>query len=297
MTEQSFRSGFAAIIGRPNVGKSTLLNQILGEKVVITSDKPQTTRNRIQGIHNEPGAQIIFVDTPGVHPARSRLNRSMMDAALSAVKGVDVVLLLVDATTFASERDEFLLKILADISVPVILVVNKIDLVPKEKLLAGLGAYSQLYPFREIIPLSAATGDGVPLLVKLVSDLLPVGVPYFPDDILTDVPERFIVAEMVREKVFRQTRDEIPYATAVVVDSFTERDDGLVAISATILVERDSQKGIIIGKRGAMLKKIGSQARAEIERLLGTRVFLELFVKVSSGWREDRQMLRELGYE
>lgn len=297
MTEQSFRSGFAAIIGRPNVGKSTLLNQILGEKVVITSDKPQTTRNRIQGIHNEPGAQIIFVDTPGVHPARSRLNRSMMDAALSAVKGVDVVLLLVDATTFASERDEFLLKILADISVPVILVVNKIDLVPKEKLLAGLGAYSQLYPFREIIPLSAATGDGVPLLVKLVSDLLPVGVPYFPDDILTDVPERFIVAEMVREKVFRQTRDEIPYATAVVVDSFTERDDGLVAISATILVERDSQKGIIIGKRGAMLKKIGSQARTEIERLLGTRVFLELFVKVSSGWREDRQMLRELGYE
>ncbi len=297
MTEQPFRSGFAAIIGRPNVGKSTLLNRILGEKVVITSDKPQTTRNRIQGIHNEPGAQIIFVDTPGVHPARSRLNRSMMEAALAAVKGVDVVLLLVDATTFARERDELLLKILADIRVPVILVVNKIDLVPKEQLLAGLGAYAQLYPFREIIPLSAATGDGVPLLVKLVAGLLPEGVPYFPDDILTDLPERFIVAEMIREKVFRQTRDEIPYATAVVVDSFTERSDGLVAIAATILVERDSQKGIIIGKRGMMLKKIGSQARTEIESLLGAKVFLELFVKVSSGWREDRQMLRELGYE
>jgi GTPase len=297
MTEIPFRSGFVAIIGRPNVGKSTLLNRVLGEKVVITSDKPQTTRNRVQGIHNEPGAQIVFIDTPGVHPARSRLNRYMMETALAAVKGVDVVLWLVDATTFAQDRDELLLKVLAEITLPVILVVNKIDLVPKEKLLAGIAAHAQLHPFREVVPVSAATGDGVALLVKLVSDLLPEGVPYFPDDILTDLPERFIVAEMIREKVFRQTRDEIPYSTAVVIDSFKERPDGLVAIAATILVERDSQKGIIIGKRGAMLKKIGIQAREDVERLLGTKVFLELFVKVSSGWREDRQMLRELGYE
>lgn len=297
MPDTPFRSGFVAIIGRPNVGKSTLLNQVLGEKVVITSDKPQTTRNRVQGIHNLPGAQIVFIDTPGIHNARSRLNQFMMEAALSSVKGVDVVLLLVDASTFSTSPDELLLEVLKEINVPVVLALNKIDLLPKEKLLKVMAAHAQLHPFREIVPVSAATGDGVELLVKLLSGLLPEGVPYFPDDILTDLPERFIVAEMIREKVFRLTHDEVPYSTAVSIDSFKERADGLVSISAVITVERDSQKGIIIGKKGEMLKKIGRQARQEIEQLLDARVFLELFVKVSKDWRENRRMMKELGYE
>ena len=297
MPDTPFRSGFVAIIGRPNVGKSTLLNQVLGEKVVITSDKPQTTRNRVQGIHNLPGAQIVFIDTPGIHNARSRLNQFMMEAALSSVKGVDVVLLLADASTFTGNPDELLLEVLGGINVPVVLALNKIDLLPKEKLLEVIAAHSQLHPFREIVPVSAATGDGVELLVQLLSGLLPEGVAYFPDDILTDLPERFIVAEMIREKVFRLTHDEVPYSTAVSIDSFKERADGLVSISAVITVERDSQKGIIIGKKGEMLKKIGRQARLEIEQLLDARVFLELFVKVSKDWRENRRMMKELGYE
>ncbi|HOP40972.1 MAG TPA: GTPase Era [Geobacteraceae bacterium] len=297
MSDTPFHSGFISIIGRPNVGKSTLLNRILGEKVVITSDKPQTTRNRVQGIHNQPGAQIVFIDTPGIHRARSRLNKFMMEAALSSVKGVDVVLLLVDASSFSGSADELLLEVLGGIDVPVVLALNKIDLLPKEKLLEVIAVHARLYPFREIIPISAATGDGVETLVRLLSGLLPEGVPYFPDDILTDLPERFIVAEMIREKVFRMTRDEIPYATAVSIESFKERPDGLVSISAVINVERDSQKGIIIGRKGAMLKKIGRMAREEIERLLDAHVFLELFVKVSKDWREDGRKLKELGYE
>lgn len=298
MTETQFRSGFVAIIGRPNVGKSTLLNRILGEKIVIASDKPQTTRNRIQGIHNLPGAQIVFIDTPGLHRARSRLNRYMMEEALSAVKGVDVVLLMVDAESFTRGKDELLMEVLSGVEVPVVLAVNKIDLVPKERLLEGIATHAALYPFREIVPISAATGDGIELLVQLLAGLLPEGSPFFPDDILTDVPERFVVAEMIREKVFRLTRDEIPFSTAVSVESFKEQPEkGLISIAATITVEKDSQKGIVIGRRGEMLKRIGTLARKDIERLLDTRVYLELFVKVSRDWREDRRMLRELGYE
>lgn len=298
MSETPFRSGFVAIIGRPNVGKSTLLNRILGEKIVITSDKPQTTRNRVQGIHNLPGAQIVFIDTPGIHQARSRLNRYMMEEALSSVKGVDVVLLLVEADRLSCSGDDLILQVLGGIGVPVLLVVNKIDLIRKEKLLEGIAAHAALFPFREIIPISAATGDGVELLEKLVAELLPEGVAYFPDDILTDLPERFVVAEMIREKVFRLTRDEIPFSTAVAIDSFTERPEkGLVEIAATITVEKDSQKGILIGKRGDMLKRIGTLARKDIERLLDTKVFLTLFVRVSRDWRDDRRMLKEFGYE
>jgi GTP-binding protein Era len=297
MSDKPFRSGFVAIIGRPNVGKSTLLNRMLGEKVVITSDKPQTTRNRVQGILNRPGTQVVFIDTPGIHQARSRLNRSMMEAALSSVKGVDAVLLMVDASHLSGGRDDLVMEVLGQVEVPVILVVNKIDLVEKERLLQGIAAYAGLHPFREIVPISATTGDGVELLVDLVAGLLPEGVSYFPDDILTDLPERFVVAEMIREKVFRLTRDEIPYSVAVTVESFKERPDGLVSIAANILVEKDSQKGIIIGRKGDMLKRIGTQARKDIERLLDARVFLELFVKVSRDWREDRRMLKELGYE
>ncbi|GFO64568.1 GTPase Era [Geomonas paludis] len=297
MSEKIFRSGFVSIVGRPNVGKSTLLNRILGEKLMITSDKPQTTRNQIKGIHNVPDGQIVFLDTPGIHRAKTRLNKFMVEEALSSVQGVDLILFLVDGA-FDPEKEAGMIKeVLSGVEAPVILVLNKIDLIPKGDLLGRMAAYGETYPFKEIIPVSAASGDGVEQLVQLVHGLLPEGPCYFPDDILTDVPERFIVAEIIREKIFRLTRDEVPYSTAVVVDSFKERETGVVAIQATINVERDSQKGIIIGRKGEMLKKIGSQARQEIERLLDTKVFLELFVRVSGEWSDNSRMLKEFGYD
>jgi len=297
VTDKTFRSGFVSIIGRPNVGKSTLLNRILGEKIVITSDKPQTTRNRIKGIHNIPGGQIVFIDTPGIHRATSLLNRYMVDEAQASIREVDLVLFLTEADSAEQRREAQILELLAAASSPVILVLNKIDLVAKETLLERISAFSALYPFREIVPVSALSGDGVERLVECVAKYLPEGPLYFPDDLLTDLPERFIVAEIIREKVFRLTHDEIPYSTAIEIESFKERPDGLVAIAAAINVERDSQKGIIIGKRGAMLKKIGTEARREIEQFLDTRVFLELFVKVRRDWSEDRLALKEMGYE
>ncbi|QSV45544.1 GTPase Era [Geobacter benzoatilyticus] len=297
MSDKPFRSGFVSIIGRPNVGKSTLLNRILGEKIVITSDKPQTTRNRIQGIHNVPDAQIVFIDTPGIHQARSRLNKYMVEVAVSAIREVDLILFLVEANQKPGEQEQEIMDVLAGATAPVFLVINKVDLTEKGAVLERIAAYKDRFPFREIVPVSAGTGDGVEYLVELVRKALPEGPVYFPDDILTDVPERFIAAEIIREKVFRLTRDEIPYATAVEVDSFKEREDGgLVSIAATITVERDSQKGIVIGKKGAMLKKIGSASRVEIEKLLNTKVFLELFVRVRKDWSEDERMLKELGY-
>ena len=298
MADEYFRSGFVSIIGRPNVGKSTLLNRILGEKIVITSDKPQTTRNRIKGILNIAGAQIIFIDTPGIHRAKSLLNRYMVNEALASIREVDVILFLVESDTTVASQEAQILEILSEVGVPVILVLNKIDLVVKEALLERIAGYARLFPFKEIVPVSALNGDGIGRLVECVSASLPRGPLYFPDDILSDVPERFLVAEIIREKIFRKTSDEVPYSVAVEVESFKERPDGtLIAISATINVERDSQKGIIIGKRGAMLKKIGIEARLEIEKLLDARVFLELFVKVRRDWSEDPRMLKEMGYE
>ncbi len=298
MPAETFRSGFVSIIGRPNAGKSTLLNSILGEKIVITSDKPQTTRNRIKGIHNIPGAQIVFIDTPGIHRAKSMLNKYMVEEALASIKEVDVILLLVEADAPAGSGDALILELLAGVATPVLLVINKIDLVPKEALLASIERYAQLYPFREIVPVSALSGDGVERVVESVRSYLPEGPVYFPDDILTDLPERFIVAEIIREKVFRLTRDEVPYSVAVEVETFKERPDGgLISIAAVINVERDSQKGIVIGRKGDMLKKIGMQARREIEQLLDSKVFLELFVRVRKDWSENRRMMKELGYE
>ncbi len=296
MKKEKFKSGFVSIIGRPNVGKSTLLNSIIGEKIVITSDKPQTTRNRIQGIHNIPGGQIVFIDTPGIHACHSRLNKGMVDVAMSSIRGVDLLLVVVDAT---SSVDDLLIKnVLGEVKIPVILALNKVDkLADKNMLLDKIDAWSRLHSFSEIVPISAFKGDGVPRLVDVISNYLPEGPALFPDDILTDMPEKFIVAEMIREKVFRMTRDEIPYSTAVIVESFTERENGVVAISAAISLERPTQKGIVIGKRGEMLKKIGIQARQDIERLLGTRVFLELFVKIEENWSERPSKLREFGYE
>jgi GTP-binding protein Era len=296
MKKEKFTSGFVSIIGRPNVGKSTLLNAIIGEKIVITSDKPQTTRNRIQGIHNIPGGQIVFIDTPGIHAGHSRLNRSMVDVARSAISGVDLLMLVVEATTAADPA--FIQDVLGKVKVPVVLVINKIDLLAdKNQVLKKIADWSALHPFKEIIPISAGRNDGVDHLVAVVSGYLPEGPAMFPDDILTDMPEKFIVAEMIREKVFRLTRDEVPYSTAVVVETFTERENGVIAISAAIMLERDTQKGIVIGAKGEMLKKIGSQARQDIERLLGTRIYLELFVKVVENWSERPSQLRELGYE
>jgi GTP-binding protein Era len=296
VVEQPFCSGFVAIIGRPNVGKSTLLNAILGEKIVITSDKPQTTRNRIQGIHNVAGGQIVFIDTPGVHRAKSRLNRALVDTALNAMQGVDLILYLVEATARPAMETELLTELLAGAGGPVMLVINKIDLLAREELLALIDYYARLHPFREIIPISARDNDGVERLVELVRQNLPAGPAYFPEDMITDVPERFIVAEIIREKIFRLTHDEIPYSVAVEVESFKERDNGVVAIAAAINVERDSQKGIIIGRKGEMLKRIGSDARHEIERFLATKVFLELFVKVSPNWSDNPHKLKEFGY-
>jgi GTP-binding protein Era len=296
LTDQSFHSGFVAIAGRPNVGKSTLLNAILGEKLVITSDKPQTTRNRIQGIRNVPGGQIVFIDTPGVHRAKSRLNRTLVDTALEAIRGVDIVLFLVEATSTVAFEKELVEEMLADVATPVFLLINKVDLVEKTVLLGLMEQYGALFPFREIVPLSALNGEGVERLVELACNYLPAGPAYFPDDILTDLPERFVVAEMIREKVFRMTRDEIPYSVAVQVESFKEQPNGVIAIAAAVIVERDSQKGIIIGQRGAMLKRIGTAARLEIERFLAQKVFLELFVKVSRDWSDNPQKLKEFGY-
>jgi GTPase len=297
VTDKPFRSGFVSIIGRPNVGKSTLLNRILGEKIVITSDKPQTTRNRIKGIHNIPGGQIVFIDTPGIHRATSLLNRYMVEEAQASIREVDLVLFLAEADSADQGREAQILGLLAAAKAPVILALNKIDLVAKESLLERIAAYAALYPFSDIVPVSALSGDGVERLVECVAKYLPEGPLYFPDDILTDLPERFIAAEIIREKIFRLTHDEIPYSTAIEIESFKERPDGLVAIAATINVERDSQKGIIIGRRGAMLKRIGVEARREIEHFLDTRVFLELFVKVRRDWSEDRRALKDMGYE
>ncbi len=296
MKKEKFTSGFVSIIGRPNVGKSTLLNSIIGEKIVITSDKPQTTRNRIQGIHNIPGGQIVFIDTPGIHTGRSRLNKSMVDVARSAISGVDLLMLVVEATSSADPA--FIQDVLGRVKIPVVLVINKIDLLSdKNQVLKKIADWAALYQFKEIIPVSAGRNDGVDHLVSVVSDYLPEGPAMFPDDILTDMPEKFIVAEIIREKVFRLTRDEIPYSTAVVVESFIERENGVIAISAAIMLERATQKGIVIGSKGEMLKKIGSQARQDIERLLDTKVYLELFVKVVENWSERPSKLRELGYE
>ena len=292
----SFKSGFVSIIGRPNAGKSTLLNSILGEKVVIVSEKPQTTRNKIRGIKNMENAQIIFLDTPGIHKAKGHLNEFMVKEAMSALEDMDIIIYLVEAT--GKIKDElFIIESLKRVRCPVLLGINKIDMVRKDSILPLMDEYSSLYPFREIIPLSARKGEGMDELFRCIVELLPEGPKYFTEDILTDQTERFVVAEIVREKVFKLTREEIPYSTAVIVERFKENPGKrIISISATINVERDSQKGIIIGKGGAMLKEIGTRARIDIERLLGTKVYLELFVRVRKDWTKDAKSLKEFGY-
>jgi len=292
-----FKSGFVSIIGRPNVGKSTLLNLLVGEKIAIISEKPQTTRNRILGIKNHARGQVIFLDTPGIHRGRSRLNQSMIKAALATYHEVDVICFMIEADCPDKEENTFILETLEKVEKPVLLVINKIDLIPKDDLLPIIERYCHLRSFQQIVPISALQGDGVEILLAELLKILPEGPKLFPEDMITDLPERFLVAELIREKVFQLTRQEIPYATAVVVEEFKEREEkNLVAIKATVQVERESQKGILIGEKGRMLKEIGRLARQEIEGLLGAKVFLELWVKVEKNWRDDPQALRRLGY-
>lgn len=297
MTERNFSSGYVAIIGRPNVGKSTLLNRVLGQKIAITSNKPQTTRNRILGIHNFPDGQALFVDTPGIHKAKGKLNRFMVDQAIGACTDVDLILFLVEANDSPGGGDEYILKMLDKSKVPVFLIINKIDLVKPPKLLSLIQQYTDRFEFAQVIPVSAKSGNGVPDMLQAIKPYLPQGPQYYPDDMLTDQPERFIVAELVREKIMRRTSEEIPYGVGVQVDSFEDKPEkNLVVIQATIHVERDSHKKIIVGKGGHMIRTVGQEARKDIERLLGARVFLELFVRVDKDWSQNERMLRELGY-
>jgi GTP-binding protein Era len=291
--EEKFKSGFISIIGRPNVGKSTLLNALLGEKIAIISDKPQTTRNRILGIVSRPDAQLVFMDTPGIHKPMHKMNEVMVKTALQTYNETDVVLMLVEATDQPGGGDRFIIDTLSKVKTPVFLLINKTDLVKKEALLPLIQEFSKLYNFAELIPISALKND-LGGLIEAILKRMPQGPKYFPDDQLTDQPERFVVSEIIREKIFERTKEEIPYSTAVVIEDMKEKPD-ITHITATIYVERDSQKGIIIGKGGAMLKQIGTLARHDAEKLLGVKVFLQLLVKVKKGWREDERSLRNFG--
>jgi GTP-binding protein Era len=293
------KSGYVSIIGRPNAGKSTLLNRIIGEKIAIVSDKPQTTRTRIVGVKNYPEAQVVFVDTPGIHRPLHRMNVRMVDAAVDTLGEVDVVMLVHDASTKPGHGDEFVSNLLKDAEIPAVLVLNKIDLIAKPKLLPlieQLRSFSEK-EFTAIVPISASTGDGVEALERVLIDALPEGEAMYPEDYLTDQPERTLVAETVREKVLANTRDELPFSTAVGVDQFDEPDrpGGLLRVYCTIYVETESQKPIVIGRAGSMIKKIGTEARQDIASFFQCKVYLDLRVKVKPDWRDDEKMLDSLG--
>ncbi|MGC8718662.1 MAG: GTPase Era [Thermodesulforhabdaceae bacterium] len=294
-----FKSGYASIIGAPNVGKSTLLNAIIGEKISITSPKPQTTRNRIVGIYNDENCQIVFVDTPGIHESRDLFNEILVSTAIAATNDVDVLCFMVEPVDPPGKIDSFILdKVVKKSTAPVILVINKIDTVPsKSALLPIMDFYSKQHNFHSIIPVSALLGDGVRELVEAITELLPEGPRYYPEDHITDLSERFIVAELIREQIFHLTQEEIPYSVYVSVERFEDKPDkNLTVIDATIHVEKDSQKGIIIGKGGRMLKEIGRLSRMSIEKFLGRKVFLQLYVRVQEKWRRDRRILSEWGF-
>lgn len=296
MNQNAFRSGYVSIIGKPNVGKSTLLNAILGEKVSIVTPKPQTTRNKIVGIKNLPNAQIIFIDTPGVHIPKHKLGNTMVKVALDSIKAVDIILFMIEPNGL-SEEDKLIIEQLRKVKNNVFLLINKIDKIKKDILLLIIDDIKNIYPFKEIIPISALKNDGLDILINKVYEYLPIGPKYYPDDIVTDQMERFMVAEIIREKIMHLTGEEVPYSVAVDVVEWKERQDGLISISCNIYVERDGQKAIIIGKGGEMTKKIGTMARHDIERLLNTKVFLKLWVKVKKSWRDNIVLLKELGYQ
>lgn len=290
------KSGFVAIVGRPNVGKSTLLNRIVGQKIAIMSDKAQTTRNKIQGVYTTPEAQLIFIDTPGIHKPKHRLGDFMVESAYSALREVDAVLFMISADQKRARGDDFIIERLKNVQSPVYLIINKIDKVHPDELLGIIEDYSAQMPFAQVVPISATEGNNVDRLMEVLIAEMPEGPQYFPDDQVTDHPEYFIVSELIREKVLFLTRDEVPHSVAVVVDSMKRNENDKIQIQATIIVERDSQKGIIIGKGGKMLKEIGTKARKDIENLLGDKVFLELWVKVQKDWRDKRVYLQDFGY-
>ena len=296
MKEKQHKSGFIAVIGRPNVGKSTLINSLIGQKIAIMSDKPQTTRNRILCILTRPEAQIVFLDTPGIHKPKHKLGEYMVKAAEGTLKEVDAIFFVVDATEKMGPGEYYILERLQATAKPVILVVNKLDLIEKEQVLPIISHYTDKYPFVGVVPISAKEETNLDALIEEVEKYLPEGPQYYPEDMVTDQPERLIVAELVREKALQLTRDEVPHAIAVDVDEMKARDNGDTYIRVTIYVERDSQKGILIGAKGSMLKEIGKLARADIEMLLGTRVFLELWVKVKKDWRDRDSVLRGFGF-
>lgn len=294
----SHKSGFVTLIGRPNVGKSTLMNQLIGQKIAITSDKPQTTRNRIQTVYTEERGQIIFLDTPGIHKAKNKLGEYMVNVAEHTLSEVDAVLWLVEPATFIGAGEQHIAEIIRKIKTPVLLIINKIDTVKKEELLKVIDAYKDIATFAEIIPVSALKGENKETLIEEIFNYLPEGPMYYDEDTVTDQPERAIVAELIREKALRLLSDEIPHGIAVVIDSMKERPQGnLMDIDATIICERDSHKGIIIGKQGSMLKKIGTSARTEIQRLLGIKVNLQLWVKIKKDWRDSDILLKNFGYQ
>jgi GTP-binding protein Era len=289
-----FRAGFVTVVGRPNVGKSTLVNRLVGQKVAIVSDKPQTTRNRILAVVNRPRAQMVLFDTPGIHEPMHEMNRRMVATAVKSIGQGDVVLWLVEVGERPGPGDRFIEGLLERSGLPVVLALNKIDRVPKPRILPAIEAWRHVGDFAEIVPVSAREGENVDRLESVLLGKLPEGHALYPDDFLTDLPERFFVAEMVRERILHHTRQEIPYVTAVVIESFKE-EEGLVRVRAVILVERENQKGILIGRGGSMLEAVGSEARRQIEAFLGTKVFLGLFVKVRERWRENEAILDEMG--
>ncbi|PFK64071.1 GTPase Era [Bacillus thuringiensis] len=296
MNRKGYKSGFVSIIGRPNVGKSTFLNRIIGQKIAIMSDKPQTTRNKIQGVYTENDAQVIFIDTPGIHKPKHKLGDFMVKMAQTTLKEVDIVLFMVNAVEGFGRGEEFIIEKLNETKQPVFLVINKIDQLHPEQLLELIDQYRKLHEFAEIVPISALDGNNVDALIGTIKKYLPEGPQYYPENQVTDHPERFIIAELIREKVLHLTREEVPHSVAVVIDAIQKREGGAVYINATIVVERASQKGIIIGKQGKMLKEVGKRARFDIEALLGSKVFLEVWVKVQKDWRNKMSQLRDLGF-
>ena len=296
-SQDNFKSGFVTLIGRPNVGKSTLMNRLIGQKIAITSNKPQTTRNRIQTVYTNETGQIIFLDTPGIHKAKTKLGEYMVSTAERTFKEVDVILWLVEPTTYIGAGEQHIAEQLRNVKTPVILVINKIDTVEKKELLKFIDAYKDIVNFAEIVPVSALKGENTESLIDVIFKYLPNGPQFYDEDTITDQPERQIVAELIREKALRNLSEEIPHGIAVVIDRMRERPNSeIMDIDATIVCERDSHKGIIIGKKGAMLKKIGSQARQEIEGLLATKVNLQLWIKVKKDWRDSDFLLRNYGY-
>ncbi|MEB2490516.1 GTPase Era [Peribacillus frigoritolerans] len=294
---KGYKSGFISIIGRPNVGKSTFLNRVIGQKIAIMSDKPQTTRNKVQGVLTQNDSQMIFIDTPGIHKPKHKLGDFMMKVATNTLKEVDLILFMINATEGYGRGDEFIIEKLQSVKTPVFLVVNKIDTMHPDDLLPIIEKYQQLYPFAAVVPISALEGNNVDTLLEQIKEHLPEGPQFYPADQVTDHPERFIISELVREKVLHLTREEIPHSVAVVIDSIKKMDNSdTINVMATIVVERDSQKGIVIGKQGKMLKEVGSRARVDIENLLGSKVFLELWVKVQKDWRNKASQLRDYGF-